>query len=148
MAKTQSYFIRVRPYDPKNGAITMRCTFRGKRFEYERGWYGPIDEELAEELRQIKDVRRNNIFEVRTEAQAQDIERDPRSLAKAAPVDTDTLRPPRQKPKRPVVGPHETILPSAESLYDSDEDVVLDSGTPKAAKAKTAKVKSRRSTEV
>lgn len=152
MAKTQNYYVRVRPYDPKNGAITQRCTFRGKRFEWERGWYGPIDQELADEMRQLKDGRRNYIFEVRTEAQAVDIERDPRSLSKAAPVDSDTLRPPRQKPKRPVLGPHETILPGAESLYEPEEggEEASEAGAPapKATKAKAAKTKSRRSTEI
>ncbi|TXH17460.1 MAG: hypothetical protein E6R03_03905 [Hyphomicrobiaceae bacterium] len=149
MAKTQHYYVRVRPYDPKNGAVTQRCTFRGKRFEWERGWYGPIDEELAGEMRQLKDGRRNYIFEVRTEAQAHDIERDPRSLAKASPVVSDELRPARQKPKRPVLSPGETILPGAESLYEPEEGEIVEVEQPaKAAKAKASKAKARRSTEI
>lgn len=148
MAKTQQYYVRVRPYDPKNGAVTQRCTYRGKRFEWERGWYGPVDEDVAGEMRQIKDGRRNYIFDVRTELQVNEIERDPRSLAKASPVVSDELRPARQKPKRPVLSPGETILPGAESLYEPEEGEIVEIDRQTKAKAKSAKTKARRSTEI
>ena len=60
------YLVRVKPYNPKRRAFTQRCTYRGKRFEADRGWYRISGRRISEEISEIKDSKGNYIFEVKT----------------------------------------------------------------------------------
>lgn len=134
------YFVRIRPYNPKQLAITRRCTYAGKRFEHERGWYGPIDETRAEAMSAVLDHKGNPIFDVKAEAQAAR-ETTPDTIKDAEPAvfrptaaeravqeaqeEAERIKEERQDAKAkakgrkaPLLSPGETILPAAAPMYE------------------------------
>ena len=47
--------VRLRPYDPRRGHRLRRYTYRGIKFQEERGWYR-VDKTVADYLRQVRQV--------------------------------------------------------------------------------------------
>jgi len=47
--------VRLKPYDPRRGHRLRRFTYRGIKFQEERGWYR-VDKTVADYLRQVRQV--------------------------------------------------------------------------------------------
>jgi len=51
----ETLLVRLRPYDPRRGHRLRRYTYRGIKFQEERGWYR-VDKTVADYLRQVRQV--------------------------------------------------------------------------------------------
>jgi hypothetical protein len=74
---TQTMLVRLKPYNPKRGYLLRRFTYRGIRFQEERGWYR-VDEEIAKYLSDVRqvdsDLDSSPAFDVCTEEEARALE--------------------------------------------------------------------------
>ena len=50
-----SLLVRLKPYDPRRGHRLRRYTYRGIKFQEERGWYR-VDKAVADYLREVRQV--------------------------------------------------------------------------------------------
>ena len=51
----ETLLVRLKPYDPRRGHRLRRYTYRGIKFQEERGWYR-VDKTVADYLRQVRQV--------------------------------------------------------------------------------------------
>ena len=51
----ETLLVRLKPYDPRRGHRLRRFTYRGIKFQEERGWYR-VDKPVADYLRQVRQV--------------------------------------------------------------------------------------------
>ena len=51
----ETLLVRLKPYDPRRGHRLRRFTYRGIKFQEERGWYR-VDKTVADYLRQVRQV--------------------------------------------------------------------------------------------
>ena len=51
----ENLLVRLKPYDPRRGHRLRRYTYRGIKFQEERGWYR-VDKAVADYLRQVRQV--------------------------------------------------------------------------------------------
>ena len=47
--------VRLKPHDPRRGHVLRRFTYRGIKFQEERGWYR-VEEDVAVYLRDVRQV--------------------------------------------------------------------------------------------
>lgn len=66
-------FVRLKPFDPRRGHLLRRYTYRGIKFQDERGWYH-VPQDVGEYLRTVHQVSGDEhsplAFDVGTEAEA------------------------------------------------------------------------------
>ena len=69
--------VRLKPYDPRRGHLLRRFTYRGIKFQEERGWYR-VSKDVAEYLRGVRQVVTDEhsplAFDVCTEAEARELD--------------------------------------------------------------------------
>ena len=78
-------FVRIKPYDPQHGFRTRRYTIGDCCFDESGGWYEVNDEDAVylQSIRQrLNDPKSPVVFEVCTEAEAQQIDEQEASLEK------------------------------------------------------------------
>ena len=51
----ETLLVRLKPYDPRRGHRLRRFTYRGIKFQEERGWYR-VDKPVADYLRKVRQV--------------------------------------------------------------------------------------------
>lgn len=51
----ETYLVRLKRLDPKRGHVLRRYTYRGIKFQVDRGWYR-VSKEVAEYLEQVRQV--------------------------------------------------------------------------------------------
>ena len=51
----ETLLVRLKPYDPRRSHRLRRFTYRGIKFQEERGWYR-VDKPVADYLRQVRQV--------------------------------------------------------------------------------------------
>lgn len=87
--------VRLKPHNPKAGHVLKRYTFKGVRFQVDRGWY-EVPEALAEELRGKRQRSHNEhspaAFDVCTPAEAQALERREKEAAEIRRDATSPIR--------------------------------------------------------
>lgn len=125
--------VRVKPYNPGIGAVTMNYTYKGKRYIEKEGWY-KTTEKLAAELKKVRthedDPGSQLVFDVETpeSAHALDVlaeeivERRPAQRARREPVNTH-----REPKKRTLQGakPAAAVQPpdAADDTSNDSEDM-------------------------
>jgi hypothetical protein len=74
---TNTYLVRLRPHDPRRGHVLRRYTYKGIKFDSDRGWY-KVTKAVADYLRTVHQETGNEhsplAFDVCTETQAQEID--------------------------------------------------------------------------
>ena len=72
-----TYLVRLKPYDPRRGHVIRRYTYRGIKFQEERGWYR-VDKAVADHLRSVRqfpaDPHSQPAFDVHTPTEAKAID--------------------------------------------------------------------------
>lgn len=83
----ETYFVRLKPYDPRRGQVIQRYLFRGIKFQVDRGWYH-VKKEIAEALRPLHQIHTDDrsppAFDVCTEKEAQAIDEEEGNTRKTA----------------------------------------------------------------
>ena len=51
----ENLLVRLKPHDPRRGYKLRRYTYRGIKFQEERGWYR-VDKDVADYLRDVRQV--------------------------------------------------------------------------------------------
>lgn len=51
----ETLFVRLKPYDPRRGYVLRRYTYRGIKFQEERGWFR-VPKDVADYLRDVHQV--------------------------------------------------------------------------------------------
>ncbi|PID38567.1 MAG: hypothetical protein CSB49_04960 [Proteobacteria bacterium] len=51
----ETLLVRLKPHDPRRGHCLRRYTYRGIKFQEERGWYR-VDKSVADYLREVRQV--------------------------------------------------------------------------------------------
>lgn len=77
----ETMLVRMKSYDPRRGQVLRRYTYRGIRFQEERGWYR-VEKEVGEYLRTVRQnpgPHSSLAFDVCTEEEARTL--DARELA-------------------------------------------------------------------
>ena len=69
--------VRLKAYDPRHGFVLRRFTYRGIKFQQERGWYR-VSEEVAKYLRTVRqnaeDPKSPAAFDVLSDEEAKQLE--------------------------------------------------------------------------
>ena len=97
--------VRLKPYDPRRGHLLRRFTYRGIKFQEERGWYR-VSKDVAEYLRGVRQVVTDEhsplAFDVCTEAEAKELdarEKEEGAVRKSA---TDNIKLSVPRPGQPA----------------------------------------------
>ena len=95
----ETLLVRLKPHDPRRGFKLRRYTYRGIKFQEERGWYR-VDKDVADYLREVRQVHSDEhaplAFDVCTadEAKALDSkEKDDATARKTADDDIKVSEP-------------------------------------------------------
>jgi hypothetical protein len=86
----ETLLVRMKPFDPRRGQVLRRYTYRGIRFQEERGWYR-VEKEVGEYLRTVRqssDPHSTLAFDVCVEEEARAL--DVKELAAANPRQSAT----------------------------------------------------------
>ena len=81
----ETLLVRLKPFDPNRGFVLRRYTYRGIRFQEERGWYR-VEKGVGEYLRTVRqsaDPHASQAFDVCAEEEAKTLE--VRELAESNP---------------------------------------------------------------
>ncbi len=102
----QTMLVRLKPYNPRRGFVTKRFTYRGVKFQSERGWYR-VEKEIADYLRGVKQIHGDehspDAFDVKTPSEAERLEEVEESEARAQ---KSTAEAPTVQPREdPNIGP-------------------------------------------
>ena len=54
----ETLLVRLKPHDPRRGHVLRRYTYRGIKFQEERGWYR-VDKAVADYLRDVRQSASN-----------------------------------------------------------------------------------------
>jgi len=54
----ETLLVRLKPHDPRRGHVLRRYTYRGIKFQEERGWYR-VEKDVAEYLRDVRQLATN-----------------------------------------------------------------------------------------
>ena len=54
----ETLLVRLKPHDPRRGHVLRRYTYRGIKFQEERGWYR-VDKAVADYLRDVRQLATN-----------------------------------------------------------------------------------------
>lgn len=73
----ETYLVRLKPYEPRRGAVLRRYSYRGITFHEARGWYR-VTQEVAEYLRGVRqlagDIHSERAFDVCSDEEARQLE--------------------------------------------------------------------------
>lgn len=137
--------VRIKPFDKNKGNLCRRYTYRGTKFEVDRGWY-EIPAWVAEEMKDLRHPSNGQkIFDITTYEGAVEIDEEEAAEEVARPADRpnvpksfrrDMDKPDLKSPESETVldpGPAEEAEPIATPVGDSD------AVAEKAAKKKSKK---------
>jgi len=103
-----SYLVRLKPYDPRRGAVVRRYTYRGIKFQDINGWYR-VTKDVADYLRTVRQVAGDDhsppAFDICTPDEAQTIDSRENEAANPRKSATDDIQvsAPREEPAPEVV---------------------------------------------
>ncbi len=89
----ETLLVRMKPYDPQRGFVLRRFTYRGVRFQPERGWYR-VQKDVGEYLKGVRQGPERHAplaFDVCTEEEATTLEARERAEANPKKSVTDEL---------------------------------------------------------
>lgn len=73
----ETMYVRLKPYNPRRGNVLRRYTYRGIKFQEERGWFR-VPKDVAEYLRAVHQVPGDEqsplAFNVCSEAEAKNLD--------------------------------------------------------------------------
>ena len=81
----ETLLVRLKPYDPRRGFVLRRFTYKGIKFQEERGWYR-VEKPVADYLAGVRQVEHNPhsplAFDVQTDEEAKALDAREESEAK------------------------------------------------------------------
>ncbi len=89
----ETLLVRMKPHDPQRGYVLRRFTYRGIRFQPERGWYR-VERGVGEYLKEVRQSAERHAplaFDVCTEEEASALEAKERAEANPKKSVTDEL---------------------------------------------------------
>lgn len=91
----ESMLIRLKSHDPRRGHVMRRYTYRGIKFQEDRGWYR-VEKEVAEYLRTVRQVATDEhsplAFDVCTEEEAKALDKKEQDAEKKRRAATDDIK--------------------------------------------------------
>jgi len=88
-------FVRLKPYDPRRGHVLQRYTYRGIKFQADRGWYR-VEKDVADYLRDVRQVATDEhspaAFDVCTEEEARAIDKQEKAAENKRKSATDNIK--------------------------------------------------------
>jgi len=81
----ETLLVRLKPYDPRRGFVLRRFTYKGIKFQEERGWYR-VEKQVADYLAGVRQVEHDphspSAFDVQTDDEAKALDAREESEAK------------------------------------------------------------------
>lgn len=94
--------VRLKPFDPRRGALLRRYTYAGIKFHHERGWYR-VERRVADYLRSVRqrpsDPQAPLAFDVATEEEAKALDARDKEAAGARKAATDDIKLSQTRPE-------------------------------------------------
>lgn len=91
----ETLFVRLKPYDPRRGHVLRRYTYRGIKFQEERGWFR-VPKDVADYLRAVHQVPGDEhsplAFDVCTEAEAKGVDAKEKESAVTRKTASDEIK--------------------------------------------------------
>ncbi len=91
----ETLLVRLKPHDPRRGYKLRRYTYRGIKFQEERGWYR-FDKDVADYLREVRQVPSDEhaplAFDVCTADEAKALDSKEKDDATARKTANDDLK--------------------------------------------------------
>lgn len=91
----KTMLVRLKAYDPRHGCVLRRYTYRGIKFQQERGWYR-VTEAVADYLRTVRqdgaDPQSPEAFDVCSDVDAKAAEVAEKESAAVRKGATDTIK--------------------------------------------------------
>jgi hypothetical protein len=91
----ESMLVRLKPHDPRRGHVLRRYTYRGIKFQEERGWYR-VQKDVADYLRTVRQVATDEhaplAFDVCSEAEARELDKKEQEAQKTRKAAADTIK--------------------------------------------------------
>ena len=91
----ESMLVRLKAHDPRRGHVMRRYTYRGIKFQEDRGWYR-VENEVAEYLQTVRQVATDEhsplAFDVCTEAEAKALDKKEQDAEKKRRAATDNIK--------------------------------------------------------
>jgi hypothetical protein len=81
----ETLLVRLKPYDPRRGFVLRRFTYKGIKFQEERGWYR-VEKQVADYLAGVRQVEHDahspSAFDVQSDEEAKALDAREESEAK------------------------------------------------------------------
>ena len=91
----ETLLVRLKPHDPRRGYKLRRYTYRGIKFQEERGWYR-VDKDVADYLREVRQVHSDEhaplAFDVCTADEAKALDSKEKDDATARKTANDDIK--------------------------------------------------------
>ena len=91
----ETLLVRLKPYEPKRGHVLRRFTYRGVKFQDDRGWYR-VEREVGEYLRGVRqtpgDEHSPPAFDVCSGGEAKALDAKEEKEAKVRKTATDEIQ--------------------------------------------------------
>jgi hypothetical protein len=91
----ESMLVLLKPHDPRRGHVLRRYTYRGIKFQEERGWYR-VQKDVADYLRTVRQVATDEhaplAFDVCSEAEARELDKKEQEAQKTRKAAADTIK--------------------------------------------------------
>lgn len=91
----ETMLVRLKTHDPRRGYVMRRYTYRGIKFQEDRGWYR-VEKDVAEYLRTVRQVATDEhspaAFDVCTEAEAKAMDKKEQDAEKKRLSATDDIK--------------------------------------------------------
>ena len=91
----ETIFVRLKPYDPRRGHVLRRYTYRGIKFQEERGWFR-VPKDVADYLRAVHQVPGDEhsplAFDCCTEAEAKGLDAKEKESAVTRKTASDDIK--------------------------------------------------------
>jgi len=101
----EAMFVRLKAHDPRRGHVLRRYTYRGIKFQEDRGWYR-VEKEIADYLRTVRQVATNEhsplAFDVCTEAEAKALDKQEQEAENKRRSATDNIKLSRPRDGQPA----------------------------------------------
>lgn len=115
----ETMLVRLKAYDPRRGHVLRRYTYRGIKFQEDRGWYR-VEKDVADYLRTVRQVATNEhsplAFDVCTDAEAQAMDKKEQEAENQRKAAADNI-----KLSRPRDGRTSNADGSSANSKDRDE---------------------------
>ncbi|MCG8419635.1 MAG: hypothetical protein MJE77_17015 [Proteobacteria bacterium] len=91
----ETLLVRLKPYDPRRGYVIRRYTYRGIKFQQERGWYR-VQKDVADYLRGVRQIAQDEhspaAFDVHSPEEAKVLDEREKEQNETRQAATDHLK--------------------------------------------------------